>query len=178
MDKRTTRKFKWFWAWQDNKQEEWLRQMSLEGWHLNHINMLGLAFNFTKGEARDYTYRLDFRVDKKLDREEYLEFIKDAGWEHVESSGGWQYFRAPSTAEGTGEFFTDNESKVMKYKRLMATLTFFYPAFMVVFFAKLERYPPWFAALLVSVFVLLIIFISTSLIGVGLRIRELEQHYL
>lgn len=175
MEEQTTRKYKWFWAWQDNKREEWLRQMSLAGWHLTHIDMLGLAFNFTKGDPRDYNYRLDFRIDKKLDREEYLDFIKDAGWEHIESKDGWYYFRKPSTADGTSEFFTDNESKAMKYKRLMATLAIFYPGFLIVFLANLEKYPTWFAILLVSVFVLLIIFVSTSLIGVALRIRELER---
>ena len=31
MQKKRMRKFKWFWAWQDEAEEEWLREMSNNG---------------------------------------------------------------------------------------------------------------------------------------------------
>ncbi len=87
----TMHKFKWFWAWQDDKEEFWLRTMSLKGWHLVAVKPFG-SYNFKAGEKTDYTYCLDYQINKK-DRENYLQLLQDAGWEHVGEMSGWQYFR-------------------------------------------------------------------------------------
>ena len=50
-----------------------------------------------------------------------------------------------------------------------------YPGFMVVFLAKLEVYPPAFAVLLVSVFVLLGSYTIISMIGLISRIKTLRS---
>ena len=172
--KNTIRKIKLFWAWQDNEREEWLRNMSLAGQHLESISSPGMIFNFTKGEPIEYNYQLDFRLDKNIKMSDYVEFIQDTGWEHIDSYAGWQYFRKPTSSNQTDVIFTDTQSKVKKYKRLLAILSLFYPGFLVVFLVNLEKYPDWFAAILVSVFVLLATFISTSIIGVALRIKKLQ----
>ena len=171
----TKKIFKWFWAWQDHHREVWLSQMSSLGWHFSSIDTLGLAFNFEKGAPREHTYRLDFRQADKEELNSYVDFIEEAGWEYLGSYTGWHYFRKPKESAETTEFFTDDESKVEKYKRLRGTLSIFYPFYFVIFFAYLDKYPLWFAIFLVSVFVLLILFVSASIIGVSLRIRELES---
>ncbi|HLE51739.1 MAG TPA: hypothetical protein VI755_06730 [Anaerolineales bacterium] len=32
MEKTMIRKFRWFWPWQDENEEAWLKEMSQEGW--------------------------------------------------------------------------------------------------------------------------------------------------
>jgi hypothetical protein len=127
MEKKTIRKIKWFWSWQDNKREEWLQQISLKGWHLESIGMRGLAFTLKKGEPREYTYRLDFRVDNKEKMRDYVEFIEDAGWKHIENYDGWQYFRKATEKDEDVELFTDFDSRVQKYKRLRGQLAVSFP---------------------------------------------------
>ena len=88
----TTRRFHWFWAWQEEKETAWLEQMSREGWHLEAYTFGW--YRFRRGEPREYLYRLDFDPDASKRRDEYLAIFRDAGWEHVLSWGSWQYFRA------------------------------------------------------------------------------------
>ena len=53
MDQKKMRKFKWFWAWQDEDEETWLQEMSNEGWHFSGIGFPTI-YSFKAGEARDY----------------------------------------------------------------------------------------------------------------------------
>ena len=115
------RKFKWFWAWQDDDEEAWLREMSLQGWHLSSIGGPGL-YIFALGEQRDYVYRLDYRHPARMEKDAYLQLFQDAGWEHLGSLSGWQYFRKIARAEEPLDIYTDVESKVEKYRRLLGVL--------------------------------------------------------
>lgn len=166
---------KWFWPWQDQKQEEWFRQMSKAGWHLYSIGLGGLQFNFVEGEKQDFVYQLDFRQERDDQMEDYLDLFENAGWEHVLSWNGWQHFRKPVEKGEEEQIFTDNQSKVEKYKRVLVKFSLVYPGFMIVFLANLDKYPPWFAALLVFVFVALTLYVGTSLLMITLRIRQLER---
>ena len=78
----TISKFKWFWAWQDEKEEAWLHEMAKEGLHLQRMGLPG-SYIFEVGEPRDDYYRMDFITDRK-DYQNYLQLFKDAGWEHIE----------------------------------------------------------------------------------------------
>jgi hypothetical protein len=86
MAKNIFTKFRWFWAWQDEKEEAWLGKMSKQGYHLSSINFPGF-YSFGKGEPREYIYRLDYQTFRKKDRQEYLQLFKDAGWEYLGEMG-------------------------------------------------------------------------------------------
>ena len=86
----TTTKFKWFWTWQDDREEAWLGEMARADWHLKSLGLPGF-YTFIAGEPRNDVYRLDFVMDRK-DYQAYLRQFRDAGWEHVGEMGGWQYF--------------------------------------------------------------------------------------
>ncbi len=115
MSTQTLKKRKLFMPWQDQQQEDWLREMSQQGWQLDHV-YFPATYKFERVTPRDTIYRLDFK-EKRKDRETYLQIFEDAGWEHVQSFNGWQYFRKPAEA-GQGEIFTDTSSKVEKYRRI------------------------------------------------------------
>ena len=121
MEKNRMRKFKWFWAWQDEAEEAWLREMANQGWHLSGIGFPTL-YDFESGEAMDYVYRLDYRSHWKMDKEAYLQLFRDSGWEYIEEMAGWHYFRKLAQAGEELEIYTDAESKIGKYQRLLAFL--------------------------------------------------------
>ena len=124
----TIRKIKWFWAWQDHKEEAWLEQMSKQGWHLSTVGFPSI-YEFSQGEPRPYVYRLDFVTSHKMEHQEYLQLFEDSGWEHIGVMGGWQYFRKDPQPGDVSEIFTDNASKIQKYQRLVG--------FLVILFASL-----------------------------------------
>jgi len=120
--KESLRKFKLFFAWDDNKEEAWLEEMSRKGWHLASVGIPTL-YNFVSGEAKPYTYRLDFiTATNKEDRQDYYQLFSDAGWDHIGEMGGWQYFRKLAKGGEAAEIFTDNQSKIQKYQRLIGFL--------------------------------------------------------
>jgi hypothetical protein len=126
----TIRKFKWFWAWDDEKEETYLREMALEGWHFKSVTFPGY-YTFENGEPRNDFYRLDFLSNYK-DKENYLQLFKDAGWSHVGEYGSWQYFRKTALEGEIPEIFTDNDSKVKKYTRVMTFLVIFFPVYSIM----------------------------------------------
>ena len=42
MDKNQIKKTKWFWAWEDEKEEAWLSEMASEGLHLETVTFRNL----------------------------------------------------------------------------------------------------------------------------------------
>lgn len=121
----TMRKFHWFWAWDDEKEEAWLRKMSQQGWHFRAVTPPG-SYLFEQGEPTDYVYRLDYFTDGR-DRANYLQLFEDAGWSYLGDMGGWQYFRHPTVDDEPLEIYTDNASKAQKYRRIMAFLVIMLP---------------------------------------------------
>ena len=120
MSSTTIRMFKWFWAWDDEKEEQWLRAMSQRGCHLRSV-WFPCYYTFEAGEPCDYVYRLDYSTDRK-DYQNYLQLFLDAGWTHLGEYGGWQYFRTDAPPGEAPEIYTDNDSKLSKYRRVIVML--------------------------------------------------------
>ena len=107
-----------FWGWEDDKEEAWLREQANQGRHLLKIDW-GL-YTFEIGAPRDMVYRLDYiNTSDPKQIEEYLQFFKDAGWEPVGELLGWRYFRKLHQPGEQDEIYSDPESKIEKYKRLL-----------------------------------------------------------
>ena len=181
MAENNIRKIKWFWAWQDEKEEAWLNSMSQKGWHLFSVG-LPCIYRFQVGESRDYVYRLDYQIHRKEDQQDYLQLFSDAGWEHVGQMSGWHYFRKEAKEEETMEIFTDVESKVTKYKRLLTYLTFFVviQAICLVTFVNNvwsdNPYSWWGIIRAISLLVPLIMgILMYAIIKLMLRIRQLRR---
>ena len=176
IEKKTVRKFKWFWAWQDEAEEAWLGEMSKKGYHLVSAGVPGI-YEFDTGEPKDYVYRLDFQTFHKKDREEYLQLFRDAGWQHLGQMGSWQYFRKETKQGEAEEIYTDKESKTDKYKRILFILGFFYVITFAVFMGRVigDNPYPWFSG--IKVFIGLVLAIMTyAIIKLLLRIRKLQKY--
>jgi hypothetical protein len=129
MSNTTIKKFRLFWAWEDEREEIWLREMSQQGWHLQKVALPGI-YTFEQGEPRDYVYRLDYTsAMKKTD--DYYSLFRDAGWVHLGEMNSWQYFRKEAIAGEAPEIYTDNESKMQKYRRVMGFLLIFLPIVLI-----------------------------------------------
>jgi hypothetical protein len=176
METQTCWKFRWFWAWQDDREEEWLGSMSRGGWHLSEFGF-PCVYHFRKGESKRYVYRLDFQTSKMKDREVYLQLFRDAGWEHVGSMSAWEYFRKEAQPGEEPEIFTDPESKIQKYQRVLRFLVIFFPILIVLFSTNGRHLPergPWGSVLWFITLGILLLY-SFGTLGIILRIGRLKR---
>ncbi len=172
-------KHRWFWAWEDEKEEAWLREMAKSGLHLAKPSPFGL-YSFITGQPHDFAYRLDFQpASKNKDRDSYFQIFKDAGWEHVGEMSGWQYFRKEVKDGEVPEIFTDNESKILKYQRLLGYLVIFMPIWIVILvngsISRVSRYGGTFALIVKLLMFTLICFLGYAVINISRRIRQLKR---
>lgn len=109
--------FKVFFAWQEGKEENWLRQMASEGWHLNKVGFCN--YEFVKGGPNDIIYRLDYKPFRNEKIDDYITLFEDSGWEFVTKFAGWFYFRTEAKNSIVPELYNDNASKIRKYRTLL-----------------------------------------------------------
>lgn len=121
----TLKKFHWFWAWNDEKEEAWLREMAQDGWHFKSVGFPS-NYVFESGPPIDMVYRLDYFVERK-EKENYIQMFQDANWEHLGELSGWQYFRQETKDGEVPEIYNDNASKALKYQRLLMYIVIFLP---------------------------------------------------
>lgn len=170
-------KFKWFWGWQDDKQEAWLEEMSREGLQMTNIKAFG-RYVFKVDTTKEYVYRMDF--DRTSGRDsDYFRLIEEAGWERVIQVLGWQYWRKETSEGKSAEIFTDNESKIKKYQRFLTSL--FVPtsgsSFIVLaLFARYPgRHPQWVVITTFSLFGIWYLFLALNAVKVVQRINDLKR---
>ncbi|HZX27188.1 MAG TPA: DUF2812 domain-containing protein [Telluria sp.] len=117
MSDELVRRWKLHWVWEDDKEERWLEAQARQGLHLVHATPL-CFYTFRRGAAQEMAYRLDYNRQARRDPS-YRRLFEDAGWEHAESCMGWEYWRKPVQAGAQAEIFSDNASKLEKYKRVL-----------------------------------------------------------
>lgn len=119
-EKTIKRVSKVYFVWSEDKEAQWLSDMSKKGWHLKKASIFN--YTFEKGESVDYIYQFDFRMNSSKDEKEYLELFKGSGWEFINRMGGWYYFRKPYREGELNEIYSDKESLKQKYKKLLRFL--------------------------------------------------------
>ena len=174
MEKEKMTKFKWFWAWEDEKEEQWLEEMSQNGWHLVDPGF-PCVYHFIKGDARDYSYRLDFRTGSFKSLQDYLQICRDAGWELLGRMSAWYYFRKECRGGQKPEFFSDRNSKAQKYQRLILFMVIFLPILINGMRMVFTRPNSRFFTSVGIFYVLLILFWIYAIIRLLLRIRKLKN---
>jgi len=112
--------FKIFFAWQDDKEEIWLRSMANQGWALKDYHRL--RYTFVPSEPQDIHYQLDYQVVEDDNLEEYKTIYKDAGWEYVTQFFNWHYFRTTEKNAYIPDIYSDRVSKQQKYKGLLSVM--------------------------------------------------------
>ena len=174
MAENTIRKIQWFWPWQDEQEEAWLRSMSQKGWHLSSMG-LPCIYRFRAGEPRDYVYRLDYQIHKKGDQQDYLQLFHDAGWEHLGQMTAWHYFRKEVEEGEALEIYTDVESKVAKYQRVLAYLAFFVVILIAVSHSIWSDIPYSWWVIFRVIYLLVMGCLIFSIVRLVLKIRQLRR---
>ncbi|MBY0122117.1 DUF2812 domain-containing protein [Bacillus sp. S/N-304-OC-R1] len=105
------------------KEEKWVNERAAEGWHLEKFS-LG-RFVFTKGEPGTYIFRNEFIRMTSSEKEDYFDFLKDSGITIINEWGGWVYMKK-AAAEGPFEIYTDKESKISYYNRMLSVFSFLF----------------------------------------------------
>ena len=111
---------KLFMAWQFEEEEQWLNQMSRQGWQLEKTN--GLLYTFQQGGMDQYQYRVQM-VDSLSKAGDYLQFLSEAGIEHVGTcfNGLWIYLRKQNNGEPF-ELFSDTTSQLRHLQKIKKQL--------------------------------------------------------
>lgn len=115
------RVFRIFWAWNYEKEEKWLNDMSRQGWQLQKYTPF--VYHFVRGEEGEYQYCLEFMDSRGGSRgmEDYLQFLRDSGIECVGRHYSWGYFRRKN--DGTPfELFSDIASRVAHLDRILTLM--------------------------------------------------------
>ena len=162
---------KWFWVWDDDKEEEWLRKKANEGWQLSKIGLIN-SYEFQRKETRDTIYRIDYKDGYNLKLDDYLQVFEDSGWEHIGEMSGRHYFRTPMRGEDEPEIYTDNQSKITKYKSILVGFYIFIPLFLfpIIFLQNSTK-----SIGFIIFIVILELFFIFSVIKLSLRISRLKR---
>jgi Protein of unknown function (DUF2812) len=120
-EKTTKRVWRWLLPWDDEKEERWLAEQARSGWRLTAVRCFG-GYTFERAAPAEMAYRLDVAPSKLHDRSEYFGLFRDAGWQHLGHRGLWQFFAKEAADGRTAEIYTDNRSKIGKYRRILAFL--------------------------------------------------------
>lgn len=118
IERKKTRK--WFWAWDDQKEEVWLQRMAQEGWALEEYKWF--QYTFKKVMPSKLVYQLDYQLG--FPDKSYFDLFEMDGWQLVSSFGGWYYFCKEDDGTEKLEIFTDVHSRATKYIRLSNYLLF------------------------------------------------------
>lgn len=112
---------KWFWAWEFDKEEQWLNDMAAKGQAL--VSARYITYEFEDSAPGEYAVRLEM-LEHMPDSEEgkqYIEFVESTGAEYIGHVMKWVYFRK-KTADGSFELHSDNKTRMKHLKRIIALL--------------------------------------------------------
>lgn len=111
-----------FWkAWDFDREEKWLNEMSAKGLALAGVSFC--RYEFEECSPGAYTYRLELLQEniRHPESQQYIRFVEDMGARHVGTYARWVYFAMPA-AEGPFELHSDSESKIKHLNRILALL--------------------------------------------------------
>lgn len=166
------KKTRWFWAWEDDREEQWLREMSLQGNHMKKVVFPGI-YTFETGAPKDYAYRLDYAPENF--NENYLTLFRDAGWSYLGNLNYWHYFRKEVAGNEIPEIFTDFDSRAKKYRQLIAMLSALMPLMVInVINCGSRADQPFWLGLTIFFVVFLVMFVF-GIIKLLKRVNQLKQ---
>lgn len=104
-----------FWAWEFEKEEQWLNEMAQSGWLLDGVGFC--RYEFIPCEGGAYTVRLEMRDNDPA----YLDLMAETGAEYVGRMVQWIYFRKP-VEKGPFDIFSDIDSRIGHLQKIARAL--------------------------------------------------------
>lgn len=116
------------------EEEEWLKKMSLSGWAFKKF-YLGF-YTFKPCEPGEYNYQIDLLDNWNGNKADYASFMEDAGVEVISQWWRWVYLQK-KTEDGPFEMYTDTESKIAQYSKIVKFFKIFLIIEIICFFMEL-----------------------------------------
>ncbi|NLI70147.1 MAG: DUF2812 domain-containing protein [Firmicutes bacterium] len=114
--------YKWFWAWNYDKEEEWLNEMAAMGLSLASVGFCTYIFEETlPGEYKVRIQLLD-HFPSHPESMNYIKFLEETGIEHVGSITRWNYFRKKMNLDDSQkefDLFSDSKSRQKHLGKMM-----------------------------------------------------------
>lgn len=112
---------KWFWAWEFDKEEQWLNQMAAQGKAL--VSARYITYEFEDSAPGEYAVRLEMleNAPDSAEGQQYISFVEETGAEFVGKVMKWVYFRK-KTADGEFELHGDNATRIRHLKGIVHLL--------------------------------------------------------
>ncbi len=109
---------KLFWAWDFEKEEQWLNDMASKGLHLVEVGLL--RYTFEEGEPNEYEIRFQLLngLPSTAENKDYINFVEETGAEYVGSVIRWVYFRK-KRANGRFELLSDRASRIKQLNMIL-----------------------------------------------------------
>lgn len=114
-------KRKWFWAWDFDKEERWLNEMSADGLALSSVALY--RYVFEPSQPGEYEIRLTLleNLPDTAESRDFLSFLMETGVEHIGSYFRWVYLRKKAS-DGKFELYSDSASKIKHLSRIQLLL--------------------------------------------------------
>lgn len=111
-------RYKVFLAFNYDKEEKWLNEMSAKGFHM--VSPGAFHYVFEEDRNEQYIYRLELldNLPTNYESTSYIHFLEETGAEYMGSVLRWVYFRR-NAKEGEFELYSDVDSKINHYKRIL-----------------------------------------------------------
>ena len=166
------------------KEEKYLTDMAAQGWRFVDTN--GTIYTFERCEPEQVVYRLDFSGIPLDQRDDYYAMFRDYGWEYLQDSYGFSYFRKP--AEGASpedlEIFSDGASHLEMVRKIMlkkitpmililiSTVMISYDKMLRVIRNDSPDKGDWFSVIIVTLLVLTIAVLFCRTLGEFLHLKK------
>ncbi|HEY9060345.1 MAG TPA: DUF2812 domain-containing protein [Pseudobacteroides sp.] len=172
--------YKFFFAWDFEKEEKWLNEMSAKGLQLVSVGFC--KYVFEEGIHGEYTYKLELleNLPSNYESSSYIKFLEETGVEHIGSLFRWVYFRKKTTS-GAFEIYSDIESKIKHYKRIMTLLACLIPVSVfptILNWSRFYEEGDKLRLVLVSVTTILAILIVLGIAKTSRNIKRLKKEKL
>lgn len=112
---------RWFWAWEFDKEEQWLNDMAAQGKAL--LSARYATYEFEDSQPGEYAIRLEMleKFPCSQESQQYIEFVESTGAEFVGKVMKWVYFRKKKEL-GDFELHGDNATRIKHLKGIMVLL--------------------------------------------------------
>lgn len=164
------------------EEEAWLRSMHRRGLRLARTAP-PCFFYFEECPPEDVIYRLDFKNNTQS--AEYMQMVRDFGWEECGRCLGWLYFRRSADdipAQEEAELFSDGSSKLEMVRRVILTrmlplLVIFLCCVIPGFFRSADHTANGLGVFLFGLFTALLAVYVYLIVYCGLKLWRLSRKY-
>lgn len=132
-----------FMPWNFEEEQTWLEEQAKEGWLLEKKSF---NYHFIKAEPQEMVYRIDFFSVKKEKKDEYIRLFTESGWELVQSSASWHYFRIPADKYDV-DIYSDTQSRIDHLKRISRNIFGIFIIYFIVYMVIYD-FETWFDLIL------------------------------